>query len=58
MSKIYAPVIIPTLNRIEHLKRCIESLEKNTGADKTEVFVSLDFPPSDKYLQGYECVLT
>ncbi len=49
----YAPVIIATLNRCEHLKRCLNSLNDNTGADETEVYVSVDFPPSEKYQQGY-----
>ena len=51
---IYAPVIIPTLNRFEHFKRCIESLEKCHNADNTEVFVSVDFPPTEKYLEGHK----
>ncbi len=46
--------MIPTLNRYEHFKRCIESLSRCTWADKTEVYVSLDYPPSDKYRDGYE----
>lgn len=50
----YAPVIIPTLNRYEHFKRCLESLEKCTGADKTEVYVGLDYPPSEKYVEGWK----
>ncbi len=50
----YAPVIIPTLNRYKHFKRCIESLEKCTGADKTEVYVALDYPPSEKYRKGWQ----
>lgn len=50
----YAPVIIPTLNRYEHFKRCLESLEKCTGAEMTEVYVGLDFPPSDKYVEGWK----
>lgn len=29
MNKIdYAPVVIPTLNRFDHFKRCLESLER------------------------------
>lgn len=52
----YAPVIIPTLNRAEHLKRCLTSLGRNTGAEHTEVFVSVDFPPAEKYKEGYEQV--
>lgn len=50
----YAPVIIPTLNRYEHFKRCLESLEKCTGADKTDVYVGLDYPPSEKYVEGWK----
>lgn len=52
--KEFAPVIIPTLNRYEHLKRCLESLEQCTWADKTDVYVALDFPPSDKYVEGWK----
>lgn len=56
--KNYAPVIIPTLNRYEHFKRCLESLERCTGAEYTEVYVALDFPPSDKYRKGWEQIDT
>lgn len=55
--KVYAPVMIPTLNRYKHLKACIESLAKCSGADKTELYVSVDYPPSDKYRDGYQEVL-
>lgn len=51
---IYAPVYIPTLNRYECLKRCLESLELCTGSGETEVYVALDYPPSDKYLEGWK----
>lgn len=50
---IYAPVIIPTLNRDEHLIRCIESLKNNSYAKYTELYVGLDYPPSAKYEEGY-----
>lgn len=50
----FAPVIIPTLNRYEHFKRCIESLSRCTWAEETEVYVGLDYPPSEKYREGYE----
>lgn len=50
----YAPVLIPTLNRYDHFKRCLESLERCTGADKTDVYVGLDFPPSEKYVEGWK----
>lgn len=49
----FAPVIIPTLNRYEHFKRCLESLEKCSQAEKTNVYVALDYPPSDKYVEGW-----
>jgi len=54
---IYAPVIIPTMNRFEHLKKCLESLAQCTWADRTEVYISLDYPPDgawDKYGYGWE----
>lgn len=50
---IYTPVFIPTLNRFEHLKQCVDSLNLNHNADKTEVFISVDYPPSEKYFEGY-----
>lgn len=49
----YAPVIIPTLNRRDHLSRCIQSLTNNTGAEHTEVYISVDYPPAEKYQKGY-----
>ena len=51
-----APVIIPTLNRYEHFKRCFESLEKCVGAEKTDVYIGLDYPPSEKYISGWKQV--
>lgn len=50
----FAPVLIPTLNRYEHLKRCLESLGNCTWADQTEVYVALDYPPSEKYVEGWK----
>lgn len=50
----YAPVIIPTLNRFDHFKRCLESLEACTGAEFTDVYVALDYPPSEKYVEGWK----
>lgn len=52
--KKYAPISIPTLNRYEHFKRCLESLERCTGADKTVVYVGLDYPPAEKYIGGWK----
>lgn len=52
----YAPVLIPTCNRYNHLKRCLESLEKCSGANNTDVYVAVDYPPSEKYIEGWERV--
>ena len=52
----YAPVVIPTLNRFQHLKRCLESLEYNKLFLYTEIYISLDYPPSEKYIEGYKKV--
>lgn len=53
-TKLFAPIVIPTLNRYEHFRRCLESLERCTGADQTDVFVGLDYPPSEKYVEGWK----
>lgn len=53
-QETYAPVIIPTLNRYDHLRRCINSLAKCTHASETEVIIGLDYPPSDKYIEGWK----
>ena len=50
----YAPVIIPTLNRYNHFRHCLESLEMCTGANLTDVYVGLDYPPSEKYVEGWK----
>lgn len=52
--KTYAPAVISTLNRYEHFKRCLESLEKCKGAEYTDVYVGLDYPPSEKYVEGWK----
>jgi hypothetical protein len=54
MNKIYYPVVIPTLCRFTHFKRCIESLVQCTYADKTEVIIGLDYPLKEEHKQGYK----
>ena len=54
--KSFAPVLIPTLNRYEHLRRCIESLAKCTHAKETELIIGLDYPPSEKYEGGWKMI--
>lgn len=53
---IYAPIIIPTLCRYEHLVRLMESLKNNTWAQYTDVYVALDYPPSKEYEEGYNSI--
>lgn len=53
---IYAPIVIPTLNRIEHLQRCISSLQRNPWAEYTPLIISVDYPPDDRYQEGYKRV--
>ena len=50
----YAPVVIPTLKRYVHLQRCLGSLDKGTGADKTDVYVELDYPSSELFVDGWK----
>ena len=50
----YAPVLIPTLCRYEHFKRCLLSLEKNRLAKETIVYIALDYPLKDEHWKGYE----
>lgn len=52
--KVFAPVLIPTLNRHDHLKKCLESLSRCTWAEQTEVYVALDYPPMEKYVEGWK----
>lgn len=52
--KVYAPVIIPTLCRFTHFKRCIESLAQCTGAEHTEVYIGLDYPAKEGHWDGYK----
>ena len=54
----YAPITITTLNRYEHFVRCIQSLENNGLAKETELFISVDFPPSEKYKEGYQKIIS
>lgn len=49
----FAPVIIPTLCRYEHFRACLESLSRCTWANKTDVFIGLDYPAKESHWNGY-----
>ncbi len=49
----FAPVVIPTLCRYEHFKRCVESLRQCTHAQETELVIGLDYPAAESHWDGY-----
>lgn len=53
-TSTYAPILIPTLCRSSHFKQCIESLANNIDANKTEVFIGLDYPLNKSHEKGYQ----
>lgn len=58
MSINYAPVLIATLNRYDHFKRCVESLSKCREAECTELFIALDYPKLEVHKSGYKSILS
>ncbi len=56
-KQIYAPVLIPTMCRYEHLKRCIDSLGANALALNTELYIGIDYPPAEQYVEGWKKVI-
>lgn len=55
--KRFAPVLIPTLCRYKHLKRCIDSLARNTHASKTILYIALDAPAKEEHKNGYNKIV-
>ena len=53
----FAPVLIPTLNRYDHLRRCLDSLAQNTHADKTHLYIALDAPSKEEHWEGYNKIV-
>ena len=53
MNENLAPVTIPTLCRYDHFKRLMESLNKCTWADKTDVYIGLDYPAKEEHRDGW-----
>lgn len=51
---VYAPILIPTLCRDEHLIRCVESLKRNGWARYTDVYIAVDYPKNDSHWTGYK----
>lgn len=53
----FAPVLIPTLNRYDYFKKCVTSLSSCLYADKTDLFISLDYPFKDDHWDGYNKIV-
>lgn len=56
MTTNIAPVIIPTMCRYEHLKKCLHSLSQNYLANQTDIYISVDYPNSEAFYQGYSSI--
>lgn len=50
---VYAPIVIPTLCRFEHFKRCVESLKRNSWAKFTDIYIAVDYPAKPEHIEGY-----
>lgn len=55
---IVYPVIIATLCRYEHFRKCVESLSKCILADQTELVIGLDYPLSESHRLGYDKIVS
>lgn len=53
MIKNVAPVLIPTLNRYEHFKRCVNSLLECELCVETDLYIALDYPLSEIHWEGF-----
>ena len=53
----YAPVIITTLSRHKHFKKCIESLRDCYGSEMTDVFIAIDNHSDDEILKNRKIIL-
>lgn len=48
---------ITTCNRAGHLRRCVESLRGCTHAERTVLYIAVDHPPSEAYVEGHREVV-
>lgn len=54
----YAPVVIATLDRCSHFSRCIDSLNKCSCAEHTEVYVAIDYPIKESQIDGNNQIIS
>ena len=50
-------IVLPTLCRDKHLKKCLDSLMKNPWAKYVDLYVALDYPAKDSHWPGYRRIL-
>lgn len=55
--KVYAPVMVTTICRFEEFKKCVTSLSRCTDADKTELFIGVDYPANESHWEGYHKIV-
>lgn len=53
---VYAPIVITTLCRDQHLYRELISLANNSWAKYTDVYVIVDYPASEKHVEGHSLI--
>lgn len=53
----FVPIAIHTLNRYNHFKRCIESLQQCKYANQTELYIAIDYPSKEAHWDGYNKIL-
>lgn len=54
----YAPIIISVYDRLDHLKKCIESLQKNELACYSELYVISDAAYKEEHIPLIDAVRT
>ncbi len=52
----FSPVLIPTLNRHIHFKKCVESLSSCIHAIDTDLYIALDYPLKETHYEGYNLI--
>ena len=50
-------IAITTLDRSKHIMNLVESIKKCDRFEDVSIFISVDYPPNDKYKKGYEKIL-
>lgn len=50
-------LVIPTLCRDRHFKKCLDSLKANSWAKYVDLYIGLDYPVKDSHRPGYERIL-